>query len=295
MLRSRTMLLIVLLALPIVTLSVVSCVEPIDFAPLQERKVVVNCVLQNSDVQTLRLTHSSSFADSNYEEVAHATATLFEEEVEVGKFIKKSYANWELRFRPRSGKKYKLIIEIPNTPLITASTTFPYHSEIRVLEDKNSDSGIRFFQKTSGTPLFWVFALRNPDQPFRQKPIIESHYKLIQKIGTDYASVDPFNSFGTSVEVDATTPLHLAYLRMLPNAEINQFCLERWLFHCVVVFRTPSVEYDNYLKSSISKMLVYQSFDDPTQWLDESSIYTNINNGVGIFGAFIDTIIPITQ
>ena len=35
-------------------------------------------------------------------------------------------------------------------------------------------------------------------------------------------------------------------------------------------------------------MLVYQSFEDPTQWLDESEIFSNIENGVGIFGAYTD-------
>ena len=53
-----------------------------------------------------------------------------------------------------------------------------------------------------------------------------------------------------------------------------------------VVIRTASEEYDRYIKSVIEKKTFYESDDDPVRWFDESSIYSNIENGLGIFAAY---------
>lgn len=277
------------LILLLLSLCTGGCIEAVDISPEPGKKIVVNCLLDNSEVQTLHLTYVSSFEDTYYKEVEVASISLFEEGVEVGVFTKEDFSAWQLKYRPKPGKKYEIRVEIPGEPTISASTSFPFEPPIVANRGKDVD-GRRYFEKKSGTPIFWIFALKNPKTNHRQLPIIESHYKLIAEIGTDYKSVDPFNKRPPSDSPDATTNLQLGYLRMLPNKRVNQFYVEKWLYHCVVVFRAVSDEYDQYLKSSVSKMLVYNSFNDPTQWLDESEIYSNINNGVGVFGAYNDRI-----
>lgn len=85
-----------------------------------------------------------------------------------------------------------------------------------------------------------------------------------------------------------TNELKLGYLRMLADERTTSFYVEGGLYGCVIFFRAFSEDYDRYLKSSISKMLVYESINDPSQWLDESEVYSNIENGLGIFGAYAD-------
>ena len=78
-------------------------------------------------------------------------------------------------------------------------------------------------------------------------------------------------------------------VRMLPNAVPTTFTLYP-LYSSVVSFMAVSEEYDHYLKSSLLKMQAYESFSDPTQWLEENAVYSNIENGVGIFGAYEETL-----
>ena len=44
--------------------------------------------------------------------------------------------------------------------------------------------------------------------------------------------------------------------------------------------------YDQYVKTSLQKVLSVADDTDPAIWFDESSIYSNIKNGKGIFGAY---------
>ena len=269
----------------------IGCVETVDISPTLKKQVVLNCLLTNSSIQTARLTYVGSFASTSYEEVEQATVTLYEEGEKVGYFTKKEYAQWELPYKPKPGKEYTLEAEVPGEPMISASTSFPAPLRVKPLRERDVD-GRRYFEKEGATDPFWVFAMRNPKWEYKQRPIIEPYYTLIDDVGTNYQSVDPFNQISSAYTNGATTRLHLAYLRMLPNERMNVFYVEKWLFECVVVFRSVSPEYDQYLKSSLAKMLVYESFDDPTQWLDESEIYSNIQNGIGIFGAYNDRVVP---
>lgn len=264
-----------------------SCVETVDFSPIHPEKVTVNCLLTASKRQTLSLTYSSPFDNESYKSIEQAKITLFEDGVDIGEFEKSEFNNWELEHFPKPGSTYELKVEIKDKPLIKATTVFPLSPQIRMIKKKDS-YGRRYFRKSSDASVFWAFALKKTQSKDSQEGVIKPEDELFENLGTNYQYVDLFNV--TSEAQGFITKPHLAYLRMLPNEESNDFFLEVYLFDCVVVFRSVSNEYDKYLKTSLEKMLVYESFDDPTQWLDEKTIYTNIENGVGIFGAYNDYI-----
>ena len=50
--------------------------------------------------------------------------------------------------------------------------------------------------------------------------------------------------------------------------------------------RSASAEYDRYLKSILEKLKFYEDPDDPARWFDETVIFSNIENGLGIFAAY---------
>jgi hypothetical protein len=52
------------------------------------------------------------------------------------------------------------------------------------------------------------------------------------------------------------------------------------------VMRSASAEYDRYLKSILEKLKFYEDPDDPARWFDETVIFSNIENGLGIFAAY---------
>lgn len=261
------------------------CVKPIDIDQFSEKKVVVNCILTESPIQTLSLNYSSSLKDTNYEEIENAKIILFENGNIIGEFNKNGFSQWKINFCPKTGSTYLLNIEIPNMPLITATTIMP--KKININKEKTRDTGIRKHFVKEEDNLFWVFAFEKNKDTIMRDIKIDRKYKLIQELATNYEKVDNFNNRETFSSIFEHKP-HFIYLRMTQNIEDKKFFLEGNLYSSIIVFRSVSEEYDKYLKSSIQKMLVYQSFDDPTQWLDENEIYTNIKNGLGIFGAYVD-------
>lgn len=250
-----------------------------------ERKPVVNCILTSEAVQKLTLAYTNSHGQNYYEEIPDAKIVLFEAGKAVGEFQKSGYAEWTLNYRPRAGMYYKITVQIPGKKELRATTTFPDTLPIRRVKESDA-GGKRYFEKDS-TDVFWAFALEKPEDVTMRRVTIDPTFQLYSSIGSDYPKIDNFNHQKHD-EASGNGKRYFAYLRMLPDGEqARRFYLEE-LYSCVVVFRAVSSEYDRYLKSSIAKMLVYEAFDDPTQWLDESEVFSNIENGVGIFGAYTD-------
>ena len=57
-------------------------------------------------------------------------------------------------------------------------------------------------------------------------------------------------------------------------------------FHTCICFRTASAEYDKYIKTSMQKILMRSDETDPGIWFDETKVFSNIDNGTGIFAAY---------
>lgn len=267
------------------TFSLLSCVDKVDFSPHYERKVVVNCLLTYSNTQTLTLNYSRASKREPYEEVPQARVSLYENDVFVGTFEKKGYAVWEINHWPRPQRQYRIEIEIEGQPLISASTVFPQRPDIVRLKSIDT-SGRRYFQKRDPN-LFWAFAFGKPRDVRMKKVHIDPDYSICEDLSTNYPGTDSFNRSHIDENRKNQQKKHFVYIRMLPNDSFPTFYLEK-LYSCVVVFRGVSPEYDRYLKSTFEKMLVYESFNDPTKWLDESRVYSNIHNGIGIFAAYFD-------
>ena len=268
----------------VLSLFLYGCVEPIDLNPSGDKKAVVNCILTTDVVQKLTLNYTSPHGHNYYEEITNATITLFEDDNAVGEFQKSGYAEWRLDYRPKAGFTYKLVVQIPEQKELVATTVFTANLPIRRLKELDGE-GKRYFEKDSAG-VFWAFAFEKQEDVIMHPVVIDPKYKLFSKIGSNYSKIDNFNHYQTD-DASGTNKKYFAYLRMLADETRSRFYLEE-LYSCVVVFRSVSDEYDKYLKTSLAKMLVYQSFEDPTQWLDESEIFSNIENGVGIFGAYSD-------
>lgn len=260
------------------------CVGNIDIDLAESQQPVVNCILTRDSIQRLTLTYSSSLNSNFYDEIEDAKIFLYDSGKLVGEFHKTSYAGWELKYRPWMGHSYELRVEIPDRETITAKTTFPNRLPIYRVKDR-AFPGQRYFQKDS-TNVFWTFAFEKPEDMYMHPVVIEKRFKLYPNIGSDLPSIDDFNAKMLDGS-DGTQKKYNTYMRCLPDNKSRIFYLEQ-IYSSVVVFRAVSHEYDQYLKSSIAKLWVYNAFDDPTQWLDESEVYTNINNGLGIFGAYHD-------
>ena len=275
------------------------CVERIDTPVEATRELVVNCLLTKDSVQTMTLTYSNRLGDLMYDKVEDADARLFANGKEVGQFIRKGISyDWTLKYTPVPNTEYRLEVKAGQFPLVWATTTFPQPISIaRSAYQDNVDLkkkfAIRKFMTLERTKVFWTFAFSMDDDIYinpRIRPVvIDPADKKIDYIGTSFPNVDNFNiaSFNDG-NYSLNQGKYLTYIRMLPNDDTTFSIYD--VIIGKVVFRTPSEEYDRYLKTSLTKMMRFMKNDDPTTWLDETSVYNNINNGIGIFGAYYDIV-----
>lgn len=279
------------------------CVEIVNPPLPKDKSVTLNCILKMDSVQTLRLTYSlgshageavrnifsDDYEEVEYKSVADAEITLYENGEQVGKFEQDAFSDWKLNYTPKTGALYRIEAKVPGEKVISATTTFPRPA--RVTRAREADTPTRKCFDKQATDLFWLYALHKPDDitMYPGRPYISSQFRLYKLIGSDLPTIDHFNEMqdGERLGVEKT---YYAYMRVLPDASLRRFYVEP-VSSCVVVVLSVSPEYDKYLKSSFSKMLVYKNFEDPTTIFDETEIFSNIENGVGIFGACYERVI----
>jgi hypothetical protein len=283
------------------TMLLSGCVEPLDIDPVREEpQVVVSCILSNSDTQHLELTYTNPPSGSSFTfpEVEDATATLYCEGSAVGTFRREGPTEWVLNYRPEEEKDYRLEVKVPGHPLITATTTMPQKPPFEQLRHYLFPND-KFSQGRLTYPC-WVFALNSSLKSSDEynleinQPAIEEDpdVSLIEVIGSTHKDEDQFNSLGGtlswSVTKDVVTP-HYCYVRLIPNPDRSDYIFTL-VYHVqsrvFIVFRTASEEYDRYLKSVCQKIKAHLDEDDPVQWFEQIRIYSNIENGLGIFGAY---------
>ncbi|MCQ2176216.1 MAG: DUF4249 domain-containing protein [Bacteroidales bacterium] len=113
--------------LPIfVFLVTTACVETVHFDVPKHREIVVNCILQDSDIQSLSLYYSMTDSDDKpipVEEVV--SAVLKKNDHIVAEFSQGEDKIWRTKFSPDYGTVYDLEIILPSEQPITASTEFP--------------------------------------------------------------------------------------------------------------------------------------------------------------------------
>lgn len=261
------------------------CVDDIESDQFNRKEIVVNCLLTDDSIQHLTLTYSNNLGNTTYDEVSNATVSLYDTYGLVGTFTKSSYAEWQLKYTPWYGEKYKLVIEVPGKENVYAETTFP--KELLVRRNRELDTGNSHFFNIESDNAYWIFAFEKWYDTLMYPPRLEKWYNFKLALGTDNPYADDFNLLGMGSDHEGQ---HDLYIRVMPSKGVQSFKLYD-LNSCVVVFRSASEEYDKYQKTSLQKMYVYESFDDPTQWIDETVVYSNIHNGLGIFGAYSDILI----
>jgi len=148
-----------------------------------------------------------------------------------------------------------------------------------------------FIQYTAGFPC-WITVLTSDSLLLpTSRPKIKDIAR--DEIGTNHPFADRFNQYGNLLEFipSADTPKFNYYIRIKPdlmNDSIPFKLQTNYGFHTFICFRTASIEYDNYLKTSLQKITMRLDDTDPIIWFDESKVFSNITNGTGIFAAYSD-------
>lgn len=272
-----------------------SCVSDLPFDNQAESIPVVNCLLTSNDsIQRLSLTLSIKTGEKlRFKEITDATIGLSMGDSVVGQFNRNGYDNWQLKYIPLEGKTYNLKVILSDGKVLTANTTMPTRNYIVQNTGIDKYPSKNFIQYTTTSPCWaWIIKSDSLIQPYY---LPNSNDMIKDEFGTDHILADKFNMDGNLLDLipTADTPKFRFYVRIEPDTAVVtngiQFKLQsNYGFHTYICFRTSSAEYDKYLKSTLQKILMRMDPSDPAIWFDESNIYSNINNGVGIFGAYTD-------
>jgi hypothetical protein len=295
----------IIILLVIILILFVGCVQDLPISPKNaDRKITVNCILSNKDTQTLTLTYSSPGNNGTFlfSEVSDADITLYENGNKAGYFIKDGYGTWILEYTPTEGAQYTLKVKISGEADIEAKTTMPYR--LKVADAGSEGLGItKYFKEESGKDQYWFCCFGSAKQAIPPEikgllpaPPPDGTDKMQSLFGTDHPYADRLTRDEQMLTVllpSANTPAYKYYVRCVVDSAAPPFRFKvqsgTYGPSFYVVFRNASKEYDEYLRTSIVKMLLRTDETDPIIWFDENVVYSNIKNGLGIFGAYYQT------
>lgn len=212
-----------------VALALSSCVELIDLSPREGRSLVVNCILTESDVQTLEMYYTTQKLGEEGEPVNDAKVTLCRVNDPVAEFYRCDDGLWRADFCPEYGAMYRLKLTVGERDFI-ATTIFPKDIQVDCYGRRRwSDNSRRRISY-----LMYSYELRLYDEEFPKPPykgrecLWESHLWIFPKdmgwgddyqkyIATSHFCADDFN----------LTSLYVRDLPCFSKDSIN--VMDKWL------------------------------------------------------------------
>lgn len=293
-----------------------SCTAILDLDP-RERFIVVQGALINEPKQTILVNYSAYLDEVEMMEINHANVVVEElnldgEVVAEYEFESCGSGQYEAYFEPKFGLRYNLSVEVPGYATVSASTVYPIRENIRNLT-KGYD---RYWFESKNVPLYlWVYGV---EMDYRKDSFVPVQYIYANPKLTvaDYSGFDLEVEFIQHVDVDSFNvlamiddvgePIHWRYVRCELGTESRPHVEGgRWWYginvipdfalrengvpdsYSYVSFDSVSAEYDRYLKEVISYdlKLDHLPISDFASLYERHEIYTNVQNGTGIFGA----------
>ena len=282
------------LFLIIIFLIFCSCVQDVTLEYDNEPKLCFNCVLNPDSIITASLTLSHALNNAGkFDVVNNAVITLYEENLVKGMLKQNSEGKYFLNQKPVSGKTYHIIAESAGFKSLKASTTVPEKPAIQYTRDTTSiidkpnvpifDLKIQLFDK-QGNNFYWLY-----------NTYIVGGIKYggnCKEINAPY--VDNFNRY---IDSDSQYGFyHFLQIRMTDegyDGQVLEFTIPDnivYLDYKAQHFLSADEHYDKYIKTTLIKRM---SENDDLPFYEPVQIYTNIENGYGIFGSCAITTIKL--
>lgn len=258
-------------------------------------KLCLNCILETgSSTITAYLTKSTSANfDSAFYPVKNATITLLEESVPIGTFSHVKNDIYRLNYIPKAGKRYKIKAEVygevaaeAETEAVNLPNAKIEYMDLKIVDPKwEKGYYTRSVFEVSLTELqesnnYWLL-MGNYSTSNNSK-----YLSLYASYMTDQLFFDEFNSYqlyeysypfankeylgGLRLNTNGLTKNTVTFLMNgLPNTTV-------FIFNC-------DKNFDKYYKSSIKNYLTEKYDQFPI--LEPVKIFSNIQNGYGIFGS----------
>ena len=159
------------------------CIEDIDLNPGDAPKVVVNCLLKESDIQTMEIYYTSESLDGDRKPVENAKVLLSAYDEFVTEFQHDSGCMWSARYKPKNGSQYKLKVIVDGDTL-SAQTRFPDDVQVCTYgRGRYADSSSRFGRDIY---LYYSYELR----------VISNEIEITP--GMTYSQISDYFIYGTA-------------------------------------------------------------------------------------------------
>ncbi len=271
-----------------------SCEQDVILEFNHEPKLCLNCILNPDSLITANLTLSHALDNSGkFETVNDAIITLFEEDEVKGVLKLKSDGKYSLNQKPISGKTYLITAESPGYDKLGAKTKVPQKPQLTITKDTTSII----------ENLNWPIVDLNvwlTDQPSKNFYWL---YRTHMVNGAKYSGgsseinapyVDTFNRY---IDSDSKYGFrHFLQIRMTDEGYDNQvwnFVIPDFVIRGEYIaqhFLSADEHYDKYIKTTLIKRM---SENDDLPFYEPVQIYSNIENGYGIFGSCAITTIKL--
>ena len=297
----------------------VSCVRE-TFLDAGETHIVVDGVLANDNVQSVRLFYTKTISQKEAAIIKDAVVSLTDLTIgeNVGSYSRKEGTDvWTLTYYPVAGHSYRLEVEVPGRDLVYAEQEMPGPCLTMIdliFSDYSSEAGLQYqeygfryaYRFDSFRNHCWICGLDyNAGTGERE---------LAEQICTDYPYVDNFNLTGDlytlhGLEMPTESqyppldlPVHRSFLRLpIPPEDVwgyDEAFIITGLFSGeyfgsqkelsdemgVVEAMAVSDEYDRYLREYLILSEQKESSDLADIFIRDN-MYSNIHGGIGIWGA----------
>ncbi len=260
--------------------------------------------------------------------VDNADVKLYEDDAMVGNLTFRD-SLYSIDYYPKVGHTYLIEAAVPGYPTVRASDMMPPPPSVVICfrEDTagvymyaNSILDINIADPPTETNAYWLETFSSY-YTNRVCSLGEDGYttceetdqlSLVESKGTYYESFSPipdrFNSFvdNTSGGVtaydlyvrvdDATLDGEVISFNIALGSDYSSLSAgpsDSASFQLNVL--SSSRAYDRYLKSSVMHYLTFDFFDEPNPFAEPVKIYSNVENGTGIFAAYNSTTLEIRE
>lgn len=253
-----------------------ACEKEVTIDTSYPQKLCLNCILNPDSMIMASLTLSRDIENnSSFEPVNDATLILYTDEGLHDTLVSVGNGRYELNYKPIEGVSYNILVEHKEYENIRATTTVPGRASVSWTTDTT-----RISPPTSGSRVFVRVDMSVHDNSN------ETNYYWMESIETNAVFIDDFNrDIDTESKYGYVYSYYLRFSDVGYNGQTMDLTFTRrsgikwYLWSC-------DPHYDNYLKSTLKARLNAEKdlpFREPVQ------IYTNIENGYGIFGAVAAT------
>lgn len=301
--------------------------------PNAPNQLVLNSILHPDSVIKVYLTRSASIADSanQFSAMEGATVLLYENDTLVDRLAFED-GSYQINYYPTAGRRYTVEVKAEGYPTVTASDVVPQAVDVTAcykpqdwyvyntmavqatINDRGTEENYYWLSLSIDQYEridfdLWVECRRSND--FDECPRYDSSTVITTKSShmVSYSTLpDEFNSIvdntsggvreyqdyirigdesidGTTFTLELTGGGPLYRYQELMELDSNQSLSLQLV--------SASQTYDRYLKSSLIYYYNNEFFDEPNPFAEPVKIYSNVENGTGIFAAFNSVSIEI--